>query len=458
MSSADWNTFNTKQSALTFGNLTSGDITVSGGTGKVIGTGTGLTINKGSLTSPDMTITGGSSPVLGSGTALTIKKGNLTESGSSVLILTGGSRSTVKNNTSINVKPASSGQSGYVGHGDWSTFNDKISSQWTANGLNLYYNSGNAGIGTSDPQNNMDIAGNALIGATYSGSSAAPANGLLVEGRAGIGTSAPASSASLDVTSTNTGVLLPRMTGSQRDLIVSPAVGLIIYNTDDKALNVYGGTAWKSMTPTQPFVCGLILTINHLVSGGVAPVNKTVTYGTVTGIPGEASKCWITSNLGADHQAMAVSDATEPSAGWYWRFNRMQGYKYDTARIPNTIWEYQFAENSAWTAAQDPCALELGNGWRIPTKAEWTNVNSATGGNWTDWNGPWNSGLKLHAAGYIYFLDGKLSQRGILGNYWSSVQYTVIQAWYLQFGLNFSNVYTFNYCKWDGKSIRCIKQ
>ncbi len=74
--------------------------------------------------------------------------------------------------------------------------------------------------------------------------------------------------------------------------------------------------------------CGSSLTINH-VAGVVAPVTKTVTYGTVTNIPGETSKCWITSNLGADHQATAINDATEASAGWYWQFNRKQGYKHD---------------------------------------------------------------------------------------------------------------------------------
>ena len=61
------------------------------------------------------------------------------------------------------------------------------------------------------------------------------------------------------------------------------------------------------------------------MAGTVAPVDKTVTYGTVTNIPGETSKCWITSNLGADHQATAVNDATEASAGWYWQFNRHTG-------------------------------------------------------------------------------------------------------------------------------------
>jgi hypothetical protein len=96
----------------------------------------------------------------------------------------------------------------------------------------------------------------------------------------------------------------------------------------------------------------------------VAPVNKTVTYGTVTNIPGETSKCWITSNLGADHQATSKDDATEPSAGWYWQFNKKQGYKVtnNNTRTPNTPWIHPINENSDWTAAKDPCTLEMGNG------------------------------------------------------------------------------------------------
>jgi len=42
LGSFDWNTFNSKQSALTLGNLTSSDITVTGGTGAVVGSGSTL--------------------------------------------------------------------------------------------------------------------------------------------------------------------------------------------------------------------------------------------------------------------------------------------------------------------------------------------------------------------------------------------------------------------------------
>ena len=40
-------------------------------------------------------------------------------------------------------------------------------------------------------------------------------------------------SAMLDISSTTAGLLIPRMTASQRDLISSPATGLLVYITDD---------------------------------------------------------------------------------------------------------------------------------------------------------------------------------------------------------------------------------
>ncbi|MEO6165983.1 MAG: tail fiber domain-containing protein [Chitinophagales bacterium] len=69
-------------------------------------------------------------------------------------------------------------------------------------------------------------------------------------GSAGIGTTIPNVSSLLDVTSTTKGVLVPRMTKTQRDAIATPATGLLIYQTNSTpGFYYYDGTTWKAVTP-----------------------------------------------------------------------------------------------------------------------------------------------------------------------------------------------------------------
>ena len=278
--------------------------------------------------------------------------------------------------------------------------------------------------------------------------------------------SQPDNSAMLDVKSASKGFLIPRLTQSQIQSISDPADGLQVYCITNSKIYIFVAPAnqWKEVTygvgtiSPPPFTCGFHITIAHLVSNGIAPVDKVVTYGTVTNIPGETSKCWITSNLGADHQASAVDDATEPSSGWYWQFDRKQGYKHDgTIRTPNTTWLTSNHDNSEWIAANDPCFIELGSGWRIPTATEWNNVNSA--GSWTNWNGPWNSGLKLHTGGYLESVSGSLLTRGSIGYYWDTMQYNNY-IWATGGGLYFGSTYSLMniFDKANAFTLRCIKE
>ncbi len=64
----------------------------------------------------------------------------------------------------------------------------------------------------------------------------------------GINTNTPNASAALDIQATNAGLLIPRMTYSQRNAIASPATGLLIYQTDNMAGFYYN--AANATTPS----------------------------------------------------------------------------------------------------------------------------------------------------------------------------------------------------------------
>jgi len=65
---------------------------------------------------------------------------------------------------------------------------------------NKAYIMGKVGIGALNPVNTLDVEGAMAVGASYSGSFSAPANGLIVQGSIGVGTSTPG--AKLDVAGT----------------------------------------------------------------------------------------------------------------------------------------------------------------------------------------------------------------------------------------------------------------
>jgi hypothetical protein len=64
----------------------------------------------------------------------------------------------------------------------------------------------------------------------------------------GIGTTKPDQSAALEISSSNKGLLTPRMSLQQRNAIQYPATGLMVYQTDLlSGFYFYDGKEWKSM-------------------------------------------------------------------------------------------------------------------------------------------------------------------------------------------------------------------
>lgn len=70
---------------------------------------------------------------------------------------------------------------------------------------------------------------------------------LIIQAQVGINDTGanPDPSAMLDISSTDKGLLAPRMNMAEREAITSPAIGLLVYQTDDKTgFYYFDGTEW----------------------------------------------------------------------------------------------------------------------------------------------------------------------------------------------------------------------
>lgn len=103
---------------------------------------------------------------------------------------------------------------------------------------------------------------------------------ILINAQVGIGTTAPHASSILHLNSTNSGLLIPRMTSVQKYSIVNPATGLLIYQTDiTPGFWYYTGTIWTtfgSSSTTYTFNNALTLTGSNAQLGGELVKTTTI--------------------------------------------------------------------------------------------------------------------------------------------------------------------------------------
>lgn len=93
----------------------------------------------------------------------------------------------------------------------------------------------------------------------------------------GIGTNTPDASASLELKSTTKGILIPRMTTTQRNAITSPATGLQIYNLTTKQFNYWDGIQWIALGVGGSST-GLIGQTSGIISNPTVPGPGTETW------------------------------------------------------------------------------------------------------------------------------------------------------------------------------------
>jgi hypothetical protein len=107
--------------------------------------------------------------------------------------------------------------------------------------------------------------------------------GLLIahinSAQVGIGTTTPNASAQLDVTATDKGILVPRISSTQRTAISFPATGLLVYDTNFNQFYFYNGTAWVALPTSAAAGSGWLL------GGNIGTSPATNFMGTVDNQP-----------------------------------------------------------------------------------------------------------------------------------------------------------------------------
>lgn len=117
---------------------------------------------------------------------------------------------------------------------------------------------------------------------------------LAFNAQVGIGTISPDASSILDLTSTDKGFLLPRLTEDQRNLINNPAKGLSIFNLTSNAIETNFGTpsnpVWIVMASLEPIVesfnCGnVVFSVPTAADATAYTGTMTVPYNNGNGAP-----------------------------------------------------------------------------------------------------------------------------------------------------------------------------
>jgi uncharacterized protein (TIGR02145 family) len=304
----------------------------------------------------------------------------------------------------------------------------------------------------------------------------------------GVGTTMPDDSAALEVKSTTSGLLPPRMTTAERDLINSGvwAEGLTIYNTDNKCLELYNGTDWisvcdGSVVTTIPTIPGNAICTSATISATpctAAELSSGINGGSLgnkynNGAGGTYSvveigcQCWMQESIDVDPTGSPAHDSSTDTSSY--------DYYNSTYRAAGegTFLQWSAAMNGVTTErAQGVCPTD----WHVPSDCEWMYLENTLGMTIaeqqnTGWresgtvgsklstlssSGNNSSGFTALLAGYR-FSNGSFLSRGTEGRWWSSSESSATFAHYRDLYSSQVGVYRHSITKATGFSVRCLK-
>jgi len=289
---------------------------------------------------------------------------------------------------------------------------------------------------------NTDSTTLTLIGTSKFVDGTSPANAVFNGGSVGIGVADPETSASLEVSSTTKGLLPPRLTQAQMNVVASPVEGLTVYCSDCtvKGLYVFTGSAWEQL------------------AGQAVAAQETAS---------SSGETWMTMNLGAQRVATSPTDGAAYGDLYQWGRTTDGHEKRNSTAVAGPVasgseganfitsgtgdW-LSTRDDTRWGAtktANDPCPT----GYRVPTLAELDAERLLFATN--DAAGAFGSILKLPLAGNRNGSSGAIGAVGAAGYYWAS---TSINS-YARFILIGSSEVKIDYnARATGFSVRCIKE